>query len=230
MDIRYYKSNRGNPGYSLQKPHYDLYRRMNTSIDFNSQGLGVLKVNIRKQCLQTKKDHCEAILPTESLVLGLCTATELRIAAHTFGIHIHSTVAFSKGIISPGGSLETMQPFDPLLLGTVFRIPWHPRILNDPISPDVSHANSIFLIDSTIIPTMVNITADYLQEYKLSSQADTSLVQEYTIFLANTHFSSRQSGGASALGCRTAESFIRNEPDIPQDGIVDAAKAYHRMQ
>ncbi|RFN53685.1 hypothetical protein FIE12Z_2026 [Fusarium flagelliforme] len=77
---------------------------------------------------------------------------------------------------------------------------------------------------------MVNITADYLQEYKLSSQADTSLVQEYTIFLANTHFSSRQPGGASALGCRTAESFIRNEPDIPQDGIVDAAKAYHRIK
>lgn len=121
--------------------------------------MGVIKVDFRKKCRRNNKDtHCPAIQSgIEQSVLGLCTAVELLIATRVFGIEIKSTIAFSQSIACHEGGVDTILGWDTALLGTLHRIPWHPRMLFSLLSPSVACENAMLLIKEFITPAMSSI-------------------------------------------------------------------------
>ncbi|KLP23355.1 Uncharacterized protein LW94_2312 [Fusarium fujikuroi] len=123
-------------------------------------GLGVLKLDFRKQCRRTKDNkHCPSIgYGRESFILGLCTVVEMLIATRIFSVRIHSTIAFSKSIASPGGGIDIILQWDKSLIGAVYRVPWHPRILYAHLNQGVAYRNALLLLQSHLFPILQSIS------------------------------------------------------------------------
>ncbi|KAF4414836.1 hypothetical protein FACUT_13921 [Fusarium acutatum] len=132
---------------------------------FQPLDLGILKLDLRKQCRRTKDDkHCPGVgHGQESFVLGLCTAVEMLIATRVYGVKIHSTIVFSKSIASPGSGIDIIRGWDMCLMGTVYRVPWHPRVLYGKLSRTVAAQNAMLLLNTCLFPILKRISVIFQQ-------------------------------------------------------------------
>ncbi|SCO34140.1 uncharacterized protein FFNC_03656 [Fusarium fujikuroi] len=96
---------------------------------FGMSGIKCIVMNFRKECRRDRQDACCPGLTEDELICcGIATMAEVHIALNVFGIQIKATIAISASSCAGITPLEQDLDFAPLL-GTIYRIQWHPRAL-----------------------------------------------------------------------------------------------------
>lgn len=184
---------------------------------FSSRGVSVLSLDIRKQCRRNQQDtRCPPIAGgQEQSILALATMAELLIATNVFGIKVQSTLAFSMSVGAQTGCVDLIQDWHGSLLGSIYRVPWHPARLPN-LSPQV-----IPFLQEHIAPIIYSVVSDWHLAYTLGSSSD--YLDQLVIYCRSSQLSSVRSAFSNALVFEDTSSLLTRWRTLASKSAVHTA-------
>ncbi|KAK6225896.1 hypothetical protein QIS74_01943 [Colletotrichum tabaci] len=121
-------------------------------------GLPSIAMDFRKEC-RRRDGHCLSLSEPEYQRLSVATQVELLIARNVYDITFLHTITWSRDVSYLGKGVDIVLQLEPNLLGSVYRIPFHPRTFTlIGFENQVGQSTFRHIIETYVFPILETIT------------------------------------------------------------------------